>query len=653
MKITKVWITNFTSVENLQLRFEDTVALVGQNNAGKSNILKALEVFFDLTHSKITEDSFYQRDTGRAIEITVEFSSLDPKEAEYFSSYTYNNTLKVKRKIEWNSTASKPIIHHIGFSVLPKIEWLRKDSVSGENIEKWWSEKDRLAIGGMSFAAYLGTRKPSVSAWKDAALKFIEEHKDVIEFQEIERENISGYEGVLKGGLPKFIMVPAVRDILDEAKVGKSNPFGELIHSVLSIIPDTDKGQVARALEVLSGLLNSSEGTRRIRGIDSLEKQLNVTLSELVLGCKLQLEVQTPTMEDVFNTVKIIADDGFRGVIERKGQGLQRYVIFTILKTYAESLRAAGDGERQRSIIFAIEEPEIYLHPQAQRTMYHVLFEIGKKRDQVIYSTHSNLMVDIAYFDRLCLVSRKKIGDRYRTDVKQLSINEMIEDLKARYPRTNPTEQSMRERYSHVYTPSRNEGFFAQKIILVEGQTEEYAFPIYSQSLGYDLDHEGVSAISAGGKGLIDRLLRLFNEFGIPCYVVFDGDKDSDDAENKRMTKELLDLLGHSSEQPGTTIVEQHFAMFGGNFEEVMRGEVPDYSVLVEEARKLLGLKADGGAPLISRYVATKLVDKGRAEGNPSKYVPPTLKQIIDNVRRLEWKASILKKLANHQPSGA
>jgi predicted ATP-dependent endonuclease of OLD family len=642
VKISSISLKHFASIEDLNLTFRDTIMLVGQNNAGKSNVMKALDIFFNPSASKITEDSFYARDTSMPIEITIVFTNLNAKEEEYFSSYTRDHSLKVKRRIEWDPSSSKPRIHHIGYGLVPTVDWLREDKISGGAIDGWWSDRGRLSVAGVSFTSNFGS-KPAVAAWKEAAVRFIEEHRELISFQEIERENGTGYEGVLKGGLPKFIMLPAVRDVLEEAKVGRTNPFGELIFSILELIPEEDRAQLTRPLDELSGLLNPQGGARRMRGITALESKLNGTLAELIPGCQLQLEIQTPSVRDIFSNIRIIADDGFRGAIEGKGHGLQRYVIFTILKTYAERSRETGDAERQRSVIFAIEEPEIYLHPQAQRTMYQALLEIGEKGDQVIYSTHSSLLVDIMHFDRLCLVSRRKIGDRYRTEVRQLSVQQMVNDLKIRNPQTSPTEQSMRERYSHVYTSSRNEGFFAQKIILVEGQSEEYAFPVYCQTLGYDLDLEGVSVINAGGKGLLDRLLRLYNEFGIPCYVVFDGDSGTEDPGNKRETKELLEVLGHSQTEPSNTIIEQRFTMFEKEFEETLKAEVPDYSSLVQEAKRVLGLTGDSGAPLISKYVTTKLVQKGRAEGDDSKYVPPTIVGIINKVKELEWTSSLLR----------
>jgi predicted ATPase len=647
VKISNISIKHFTSIESVEIVFHETIALVGQNNAGKSNILKALDVFFDPSASKITEDSFYSRDISMPIEIAVLFTSLNETEEEYFRSYVQDNALKVKRKIEWDSSSSKPKIHHIGYRSVPKVDWLNEEKISGSAIDQWWATKSALSIEGIQFASHFKS-KPNVTSWKEAATAFISEHKNIIRFEEIERENIAGFEGVLKGGLPKFVLLPAVRDVLDEAKSGKTNPFGTLINSIEQLATDEDKTQLKKPLGELSKLLNAQGASNRMGGVTSLETALNKNLAELIPGCTLELDFQTPTIQDLLGGIRILADDGFKGAIEGKGHGFQRYVIFTILKTYAERLRTTGDGERQRSIVFAIEEPEIYLHPQAQRAMYRALFEIGQRGDQVVYSTHSSLMVDITFFDRLCLVSRKNVGGKYRTEVKQLSVQQMIDDLKIRYPRTSPTEESIRERYAHVYTPSRNEGFFAQRIILVEGPTEEYAVPIFCQALRYDLDREGVAIISAGGKGTLDRLLRVYNEFGIPCYVVFDGDNDKDDAENRRITKELLELLGYDKTEPSETIVESRFAMFENEFEKTLEEEVSDYSDLVEEARRNLGLKTGSGEPLVARYISIRLVQKGKSEGDEDKYVPPTITEIINMTKQVEWKSSLLKVDERH-----
>ena len=45
--------------------------------------------------------------------------------------------------------------------------------------------------------------------------------------------------------------------------------------------------------------------------------------------------------------------------------------------------------------------------------------------------------------------------------------------------------------------------------------------------MDYDYVAEGVTIVRCGGKSEIDRFYRLYSEFGIPCFVIFDGDKQN------------------------------------------------------------------------------------------------------------------------------
>jgi putative ATP-dependent endonuclease of OLD family len=468
------------------------------------------------------------------------------------------------------------------------------------------------------------------------------EHKNKVPLVEVEKKDPTGFANVLKGGLPRFIPVPAVRYVSEEMKVGKENPFGHLINTLFSRIPEACRAEIAEAASRVKQLMNRARERDRLPQIKEVEDLLKKQLCHFT-ECDIELEFFFPEVDDMFQGARIYVDDGIRTSVDAKGHGMQRSVIFSILRAYAElvSRGDASTSEKKRSILFAVEEPELYLHPQAQRTMMQVLREIANGEDQVVYSTHSSYFVDVAYFDEICLVRREKVDSHWRTAINQLSMSDLINDQRIRYPQTSPTSDSMRERYSHVYSATRSEGFFAKKIILVEGQTEEYAIPTYSQALEFDLDKEGVSVISSGGKGQIERLLRIFNEFKIPCYVVFDGDKHNKNAEIRKQTMALLDLLGHACSEPPPTMVERRFAVFEDEFENTIKSEVIGYSIIESQAKRDLGLKEN--SPLISRFIAKILVEKGRAEGEPSKYVPLTIKEIIERARELQWECSILR----------
>lgn len=643
MKMETVHIKNFKSLEDVFIKCTDLVALIGENNSGKSNVLQALDFFFNPATYKINEESFYLGETEREIEISLEFKDLNEWEKKYFFYWLYDGKLKVKRKIRWND--GKVDMIRVAIVKRPKVEWLQKEKVNAEKINEWWKKKEELVIQDVKFYDFLGKRKPTVEKWKKAIEDFLEKYKDIISWEDVEKENPKGYANVLKGGLPEYILVPAVRYVSEEVKVQKTNPFGRLISALLRRISNKNKDKIRKHLSEINKLINKQAAGNRIAEIDEIEKHLKSNLCPFI-ECDVEINVPLPDFEDLFERVQVYIDDGVRTSVEEKGHGLRRSVIFAILRTYAELIRSKSEEEKEkeRSIIFAIEEPELYLHPLAQRVMMEVLRDISKEADnQIIYSTHSGTFVNIVHFDEICLMRREQINDQWKSTITQLSMDDMIQDLKFRHPHSNPTPESMRERYSHVCSPVRSEGFFARKIVIVEGLTEEYVLPIYSKALGYNMDKEGVAVISSGGKDQIDRLYRLFNEFRIPCYIIFDVDKTQGSADSRRTSKELLELMGWSgADLPSSSIIERQFTAFEEKFEEVMKKEASDYSSLIEEAKKFLGVKEK--TSLVEKYVANKLVKKGEKEGDPAKYVPPTIKEIIKGIKEVTWEGSILRK---------
>jgi hypothetical protein len=200
----------------------------------------------------------------------------------------------------------------------------------------------------------------------------------------------------------------------------------------------------------------------------------------------------------------------------------------------------------------------------------------------------------------------------------------------------------MRDLYSNAYNPRRNEGFFASKIILVEGVTEEYSLPIYADALeDCAFDPHGISVVECGGKGAMDRLFRVFNELHIPCYLLFDYDSGNTDKNITDKSKELLALVGEKLDAPQSLLVADGVACFPKKWEVDLAGEIPDSDHLVAEARREMGLSDDSGKPLIARYVARKLTSL-----NPA-VVPPSLRSIIEQAVAVAWKRSCLQVAAS------
>ncbi|HGY12386.1 MAG TPA: hypothetical protein ENK36_08500, partial [Desulfobacterales bacterium] len=503
-------------------------------------------------------------------------------------------------------------------------EWLQESKINGKNITEWWKNENDLKVRDANFLDYVGQAKPGVGVWKEKAREFVETHLSTDDFEDVWNDNPQGYAGVLKGTLPHFIFVPAVRDINDEAKVTKTNPFGKLLYAVLNNVTVEQKSELESTLESLQKRLNRIGGVDRLKSVMETEKKLNDVLKEY-MPCDLEIEFQSPTVETLLTTPLLFADDGFRNIVTNKGHGLQRAIIFSILRCYSELVTGTGE-QKKKPMIFAVEEPELYMHPQAQRNIRRVFRGIADKNDQVIFTTHSSLLLDVTYFDEVIRVEsvQENIGGKntVKSMVWQLPIKAMIEDFKARRG-IDATEDSIRELYAHAYHPNRSEGFFAKSITLVEGATEQYALPIYAEAAGFPLDSLNISVVDSGGKGTMDRLYRIFNELGIPCFMIFDYDKNSSDNNIVRKSRDLLELAGEDSNPPDEILLRNNVACFPNKWETDLAPEIPDFEQLTTDARRKMGLSGDSGKPLIARYIARKLTSQ-----NPP-FVPDSIKSIL------------------------
>jgi len=656
MKLTQLRIQNFRACRDVSLELENMHALVGANNAGKSTVLRALDFLFNPSTKSLNEESFWNKDTSLEIRVEGIFSDLTDKEKETLNAYLKpDGTFHIARSAKMGAKGGdsdsdaeqgedKLAIGQHYKKPIPQAEWLQEGNINGNNIKEWWKNKDHLAVDGVSFADFLNsTKAPTVGDWKEKAKEFVVANTDKIPIQDAWVDNPKGYANVLKGTLPFFVLVPAVRDVTDESKGTKSSPFGKLLYAILDTVSEEKRSKIESILGEVAKQMNRSGGDERVPLIADTEKQLNMLLNDFFTGCDLEIEFETPTLEVLLSAPKLYIDDGFRNAVENKGHGLQRAVIFTILRRYAEYMTCAPDGKK-RNLILAVEEPELYMHPQAQRTIRRVFRKISEGNDQVFFSTHSSLLVDVAYFDEIIrMESACEVLDCKKTTkctAWQLPMTKMIEDLEARIPRLKGkvTPESMRDLYSHAYNPRRNEGFFASKIILVEGLTEEYSLPIYADAIpGCSFDPQGISVVECGGKGAMDRLFRIFNELHIPCYILFDYDTGNSDTNIIQKSKELLALAGEPQDPPKALFVKDCIACFPQKWETDLRAEIPGVADLSNEARRELGLSDDSGKPLIARYIARKLTTS-----NPP-VVPQSLKAIIERAVAITWNQSCLK----------
>lgn len=641
MKIQKIEIYNYRSLKKVTIYPNNVMALIGRNNSGKSNVIRALQLFFESSIRLVDKECFFNEDDKMSIEIVIKFNQLSEWEQENFKPWLYDDDLIVGKKISCEDNSFS--IENFAVVKSPELEWLSHDIISGNKIAEWWPIKSTLKIGDLDFGATLGTRKPGVGFWKDRAADFIKSNDKEIPWIEKKVDNPKGYGGVLKGTLPNFILIPAVKDVTEEAKITKTNPFGRLLNSVLEKITAEKLEIISEKLKEINEQINRTENKDRIKVITEFEDRVNVLMKE-IMDCDVEINIPLPEVREIFSDAKIFVDDGIRTSIESKGHGMQRSMILTILRAYAELINkiAIEGGVEYRSTIFAIEEPELFLHPQAQRTLYTVLRLISKGIDQIVYSTQSSVFVDIGYFDDVCVMRREKVEGEFQSLPTQLFMSTMLTDLKARKG-VDGTEEGIRELYYNAFNPMINEGFFADKVVIVEGPSELYSLPIYGNTYGYDFDKNNVSVVHSDGKGQMDRLFRVFNGFKIPSYLIFDGDKNHEDKPIKDKTIELLQLLEDPIEniEDLETRVKDEYAVFDTKYEDQLKLEIDEYEEYIKAAKESLG---PVGKPLLHKFIANKIKEKLVEGRTPNEILPETINKIINKIKVLKYNKCILRK---------
>jgi len=663
MKIRTLKIQNFKTFdsEGIFLTLKDLTALVGENNTGKSNIFEALDLFFNFSKKKISKSCFHHDNVTKEIITEVTFDKLEPHEKKIFRVHldTSSNLLIITQhislakdlnieEIEEDDYDFEESKHGTKWNATEEFEWARlEDSPPKKSdIKKWW-EKD-LKLGELNFKDFFKSEEtPTTKEYQEKLEQLWEEHFDSIPKEKITGDDkVLGWKNKLKGNLPKFFYIPAIKSVQEDLKVLKTNPFGEIISWLTKNITDSIRKEFTERSEpiikeAMKKIDKDEEGKSKIGFINErLNKNLGIDL-----GCELKLKFDTPNISEiVFNDPQLYADDGYNSDITLKGHGLQRLAIFSLLRTYNDFLKKIGSYDR--NIIVAIEEPEIYLHPPAKRGTYKLLRDLSKNKDQFIYSTHDDYFVKVEYFDEIRLF-RKKLTKKPKTIMYEFSVDE-LSDLYKRLFNLEIEPKSLRHKYGHICDESKNEGFFAKKVILVEGETEKYALPIYFEHKDFDINQEQISLITAGSADSITYLYVIFNEFHIPCYVIFDGDKpekeikdmgkdEKENAKNKsRKNKELFYLLGEDTEKgteflfPATSI-NNKFAVWERNFEEIFHKKLDNYEKIKSEAKKLYD---SDSKPLTGRYFAEEITNKYPEK--MSEYID----DLIRNIKECCWTKS-------------
>jgi putative ATP-dependent endonuclease of OLD family len=460
MEILELTITNYRaySEDGQTVQFKPGInIIVGENNIGKSAILKAIEFLTRAETESVAAKDFYKNETQREISIKALFR-LSQREMEILFGD------QVVRYPSNKMDELRNLFGVIGFSYSSKDGF----SLNFGNIHCFGSivtieaKRPKLVRGSLT--------------WKELLDKYFS-NKELVPFSQVIKtlmEELKSTAFSLDVNLTEKFRNLLRNKFHIFAEI-RQNPHGENI----DVLESYDGRYVA---DVLFKLKNGSlQERRRWRIIKKSFRDFFPTL---------ELEVR----KDRNNPPEISIEKpsiGFEIPIENVGAGIGEIII---LVTHLIA---------SRENIFGLEMPELHFHPHLQRLLRKFLDEHSLE-NQFVVTTHSPFFINENDIENLILVK----------DIRGVvSILTMPQNF------LSPRDKF---RIARQLDANTKELFFARKILLVEGETELGAFPIFAKYLEKDFDLQGISVVKSGKHfALFARLLKLYKT---PFLVVVDRD---------------------------------------------------------------------------------------------------------------------------------
>ncbi len=486
MYISGVIIKGFCNFNEAKISLHDGInVVIGPNNSGKSNFLRAIALALNADgHRRVdmsdifreTNVSLLQEKSPRInISLVIHQSEgeLDTSEeagklSNCFTSMNFPYEAQINFAYALSDDQEQNYINDVAQLSDQKLIWnlLAKDYARFYKVYRWG--------GNVPF------NKSEIKEFFNIVdFQFLEAIRDV------GRDMYMGYNQMLKDVLNFFIDYKEKNDkdkTEDEIKSilrQKHSQFQEeaepLMSSLLQRLSDGKDIVLKYATETGAAFNNAQPDFSGI-----------ISESELFSVLKLIIHYQ--------NGIDIPAI--------HNGLGYNNLIYISLLLAKMQAASDINYMHREAKLysILAIEEPEAHLHPSMQYQLLDFLRSNKKKKklNQVVITTHSTQIVSSISIDDLICINPSNYGT-----------------VSVGYPRkifSSSEEDSKSKAYVQRYLDAtRSDIFFANKVIFVEGIAEEILIPTFAKYLGYDLVQNHILVVNMAGR-YYKHFLKLFSE---------------------------------------------------------------------------------------------------------------------------------------------
>ena len=471
INIDIVRICGFRGISNIEISLPRVTVLFGQNNAGKTSVIKALQLALGDYSRFLSDEDFHIDEAEKRQEIIT---------------------------VDLRFIALKGDARALEFSK----EWQQE-----------FGEKIQAEPDGKQFVAIRTTAKPDKVKGGYTVDRFhLESWPDNDGWQDVPFKNRNKLGKRLES-VP-FISIDAQRDIHNELKE-KSSFIGRVLSSVE--YNNQDVLELERMVaEINKEAIEKSEPLRQLKNhLDNLNQSFEGS-------GQAELTPFPKKMRDLSKRFSVHFGDSDTNSfpMEYHGMGTRSWASILTVKAFTELLAKNHRKEVKPFYpILAAEEPEVHLHPNAQRTLFRQLQDIP---GQVIISTHSPYLAGMSKLKNLRGLVRRS---------KSIQSVELIEGL-------DPEDINVLQRAIMRF---KGELLFSKALILFEGVTEEQIIPAMFQAcFGNPIFLFGISCISVSGCKNYHPFIKMALSFGIPVCIISDNDGNTQ-KEIERQIKKIED----------------------------------------------------------------------------------------------------------------
>ncbi len=514
MRLKSLKLTNFRGYQETTVIpiDESMTGIVGRNDFGKSTILEALAIFFEVDGAKADKNDmncFRLAEGASHFGIACEFDELpenlildEQVETTLADEYLLNSDGNFEVVKTFKATASGK----------PDKTYIRCEHPSDEGLDNLLGLKigDLKALGKKSGVEETVPDKRVASYWRQAIrvnaqpLNVTETLLDVDKGLSTEGKSVWGK---IYDQLPTFALFKADRESSDGDAEAK-NPLQQAVKDAQSAL----QAQItALEQQIEQSVLDVADRT-----LDKLREMAPELANEL-----------TPRFKDKPKWTFNFTLDGENGIpINKRGSGVRRLILLNFFRAEAEKAVAGS----QRKVIYAIEEPETSQHPNYQIMLMKALLNLANQDNrQILVTTHVPALAGLIPIEGIRFVSKNDVG---------IPIVKM------------PSDDVLKEAAESLGVLPETGMERAKGVVLVEGKSDVTFLRHTTKTLkeaGHidaSLDDAGIVPLQTGGSGNVKHWVthKLADALGLPWCVFLDSDVGGDPGQVKSIQKRKAEV---------------------------------------------------------------------------------------------------------------